>query len=463
MNELILKDSRSLSLHMGETVYVGDNRITKLTVTLPDTIGGYPRAECQIELRAYIGRDEFLSYSVASADAQTELRLENDLTDAARNVELTMIITHNGNVIGRTNTVTLTVAKAKDGGEELTPREQFDAVISAQRETITQQAATIAEQSETITQQGETITHKNEQITELSGEVSELTTENTRLETLTETQRQTIQNMIDNPPQPRLETPDMLVPEEETVQYTPSEGYDGFSSVTVKGNKYLNVDLQKFLARDIDVDLEIKADSIGNYLCYGQTGLITCRMTGNPTSIGVSAFEGCIALQEVVLPDGLINIGLNAFKNCQSLREINFPSSLKAIAIQAFSNSKITDFILPHGFESLGYELFYSSTRSPLANVYLPNTLTSIGTMYGGPFKGCSSVSNLILENGFDCGGLNISSSTLYSVETIVSWLEALADRTGLTAYTLTMGTTNLNKLTAEQIAIATAKNWNLA
>ena len=86
MNELILKDSRSLSLHMGETVYVGDNKITKLTVTLPDTIGGYPRAECQIELRAYIGREEFLSYSVASADAQTELRLENDLTDAARDL-----------------------------------------------------------------------------------------------------------------------------------------------------------------------------------------------------------------------------------------------------------------------------------------------------------------------------------------------------------------------------------------
>jgi hypothetical protein len=41
--------------------------------------------------------------------------------------------------------------------------------------------------------------------------------------------------------------------------------------------------------------------------------------------------------------------------------------------------------------------------------------------------------------------------------------LEALADRTGETAYTLTIGATNLNKLTAEQKAIAIGKNWNLA
>jgi hypothetical protein len=44
-----------------------------------------------------------------------------------------------------------------------------------------------------------------------------------------------------------------------------------------------------------------------------------------------------------------------------------------------------------------------------------------------------------------------------------VSWLNALYDRTGLSAYKLTMGSTNLNKLTNEQKAIATNKNWTLA
>jgi hypothetical protein len=78
-------------------------------------------------------------------------------------------------------------------------------------------------------------------------------------------------------------------------------------------------------------------------------------------------------------------------------------------------------------------------------------------------FYGCSSLTNLTLAQGFNCNGLNVSASTLFTAETIVACLEALADRTGQTAYTITFGTTNLNKLTAEQKAIAINKNWNLA
>ena len=70
---------------------------------------------------------------------------------------------------------------------------------------------------------------------------------------------------------------------------------------------------------------------------------------------------------------------------------------------------------------------------------------------------------DVILGQGFNASGFDISSSTLYSVDTLVAMLEALADRTGETAYTLTIGTTNINKLTAEQRSIATNENWNLA
>jgi hypothetical protein len=56
-----------------------------------------------------------------------------------------------------------------------------------------------------------------------------------------------------------------------------------------------------------------------------------------------------------------------------------------------------------------------------------------------------------------------VSSSTLFTIETLVAMLEALKDLTGQTAKTLTIGRTNLAKLTEEQIAIATNKNWTLA
>ena len=67
------------------------------------------------------------------------------------------------------------------------------------------------------------------------------------------------------------------------------------------------------------------------------------------------------------------------------------------------------------------------------------------------------------LEQGFNANDLDLSVSTLYTAETIVSWLEALADRTGQSTYTLTIGSTNIAKLTEAEIAIATNKNWTLA
>lgn len=48
------------------------------------------------------------------------------------------------------------------------------------------------------------------------------------------------------------------------------------------------------------------------------------------------------------------------------------------------------------------------------------------------------------------------------NIESLIQILNNLADRTGQTRYILTLGPANLNKLTAEQKAIATSKNWTL-
>lgn len=49
------------------------------------------------------------------------------------------------------------------------------------------------------------------------------------------------------------------------------------------------------------------------------------------------------------------------------------------------------------------------------------------------------------------------------NIESLIQILNNLADRTGQTRYILTLGAANLEKLTAEQKAIATSKNWTLA
>ena len=172
----------------------------------------------------------------------------------------------------------------------------------------------------------------------------------------------------------------------------------------------------------------------GSYFPYlSKVSFINCK---NITSIGQSAFRECSSLTTVELPDSLTSISNAAFYNCTSLTTVNLPDSLTSIGNTAFQGC------------------------SSLTTVNLPDSLTSISNT---AFQGCSSLTDVTIKIGFNCNNLNLSASNRYTTETIVSWLEALADRTGQTAYKLTIGTTNLNKLTAEQKAIATNKNWTLA
>lgn len=96
-----------------------------------------------------------------------------------------------------------------------------------------------------------------------------------------------------------------------------------------------------------------------------------------------------------------------------------------------------------------------------LTTIYLAKSLNLLAG--SNQFLGSNNLEFVTFEDGFNLNKLNLSYSTKYSVVTIVNMLTALADRTGLTAYTLTLGSTNLKKLTEEQIAIATSKNWTLA
>ena len=57
----------------------------------------------------------------------------------------------------------------------------------------------------------------------------------------------------------------------------------------------------------------------------------------------------------------------------------------------------------------------------------------------------------------------NSSTETNITVDSMVAMFNSLKDLTSETAKTLTLGSTNLAKLTDEQKAIATNKNWTLA
>ena len=154
------------------------------------------------------------------------------------------------------------------------------------------------------------------------------------------------------------------------------------------------------------------------------------------TEIRRGAFNACTKLTSVTLSDNIATIGVTAFNFCLNLESINIPDGVVEIRDNAF----------------------YGCTS--LINVTISNTVTKLGKSV---FTNCSNLTNVTLGNNFNCNNLDLSASTKYSVDTLVAMLTALADRTGQTAYTLTIGTTNLAKLSDEQKAIATDKNWTLA
>lgn len=225
----------------------------------------------------------------------------------------------------------------------------------------------------------------------------------------------------------------------------------GFPSIFTLGNVKLFIKQVEFL--------NCNFVTIANDMFSGCSSLTTINLPSSLTSIGQSAFNGCSSLTTVNLPSDVESIGAQAFANCSSLTDIKLPDSVKSIDRGAFSNcSSLKTVNLPSGIVSIGEQTFFNCRL--LTTVNLPNSLTSIR---GNTFQQCFSLKYVTLGDNFNCSNLGLYPSTQYTREIILQWLNALADRTGQKAYTLTIGATNLAKLTEEDILIATNKNWTLA
>lgn len=153
-------------------------------------------------------------------------------------------------------------------------------------------------------------------------------------------------------------------------------------------------------------------------------------------------------------------VGLRNNVNAKSLEIADFTdSNVVAINYRDISLlNNLREVRLPSSVTELSNNAFYSLPS--LKKINIPNSLNRISN---GCIWECPNLEFVKIEDGFNCPNLDLSCSTKYSRETIVSWFNALKDRAKQESFKFIIGPANLKKLSAEDIAIATAKNWTLA
>ena len=79
----------------------------------------------------------------------------------------------------------------------------------------------------------------------------------------------------------------------------------------------------------------------------------------NLEQIEDDAFNGCMSLTNITIPDSVKSIGNAAFASCTSLTSIRIPDSVKSIGYEAFWNcTSLKSIQIPDSVKIIGYEAF---------------------------------------------------------------------------------------------------------
>lgn len=176
---------------------------------------------------------------------------------------------------------------------------------------------------------------------------------------------------------------DIVIPETITVdgkQYTvTSIGKEAFDSCI-----YLS-----------SVSIPNTVTSIGESAFNGCISLTNVNIPTSVTSLGSSAFDGCSSLSNIVLPNSLTTIEGYTFRRCTHLDDITIPSSITKIGKYAFTSCySFNNIIIPNSVTTIAMGAFSGCTN--LTNITIPNSITYIDEFL---FAGCSSLTKITIPN----------------------------------------------------------------
>ncbi len=152
----------------------------------------------------------------------------------------------------------------------------------------------------------------------------------------------------------------------------------------------------------VKLSYRVKKDDWGNYVripnSYSGDIVIPSTYNGKTvTAIGDLAFDACVNLTSVSIPNTVKVIEENAFRGCESLVAISIPASVESIDAYAFSNTGLKRVTLEDGSKVLNtwrggtYNAYTSFSDSPIETLYVGRNLVS----GQNPFLGFTTIKYL--------------------------------------------------------------------